>query len=86
MTDGLTPELRTKFAEADRRLRERKARIKDQRRQERNAKLNTQRCGAMTKKGTPCARRAWGNGRCPSHGGKDRAVDPNTGLPPRHSC
>ena len=26
-------------------------------------------CGARTRKGTPCQRRAYGNGRCRNHGG-----------------
>jgi len=27
------------------------------------------RCGAQTRRGTRCLRRAWPNGRCPNHGG-----------------
>jgi hypothetical protein len=32
-------------------------------------KKDRPRCGAMTRKGTPCKRQALGNGRCRNHGG-----------------
>lgn len=28
-----------------------------------------ERCGALTRRGTPCQRKALANGRCPNHGG-----------------
>ena len=52
-------------ARAEKRLREREA---DQRRA-RRARLSGMLCGALTQKGTPCARRAYANGLCGSHGG-----------------
>jgi hypothetical protein len=50
---------------AQKRLREREA---DQRRALR-ARLSGRLCGALTQKGTSCARRAYANGLCGSHGG-----------------
>jgi hypothetical protein len=31
--------------------------------------LSNERCGARTRKGTPCQRRTYPNGRCRNHGG-----------------
>ena len=58
------------FAEADRRLRAREAAVRAARRAEGNAKRNPMPCGAPTKTGEPCQRRAWACGRCPTHRGR----------------
>ena len=44
-----------------------KAAMRAARRAEGEAKLNPKPCGAPTRAGRPCQRRAWASGRCPTH-------------------
>ncbi len=42
--------------------------------------MNATRCGAMTRKGTPCLAPAMANGRCRMHGGKSTGPRTQKGL------
>ncbi len=42
--------------------------------------MNASRCGAMTRKGTPCKAPAMANGRCRMHGGKSTGPRTPEGL------